>query len=231
MNKNNYLVSFFLFIIMSLFIGCSDDDTLQSEKKSNGAIEGKVSDSLSNLAISSASVQIQPDGIYTTTDENGYYLFDDLKSGSYYLGISVEGFKPEMSEIKVAANSTMKLNLLLNRLHKSYDTSNVLLHIGEEFNYSDFVLKFVDIIGDSRCPKSVVCKWEGRVDAVFQVKDFSHNEKFDTLKIHGLSFPPQPDTMLFQNYKIILRDIIPYPDTPAAIPKYQYEALLSITKN
>jgi len=58
-----------------------------------GEISGTIYDSISGLPLAGASVSIPGFDLVTVTDEDGYYLFDELFTGKYRLTCSRQGYQ------------------------------------------------------------------------------------------------------------------------------------------
>ena len=82
------------------------------------------------------------------------------------------------------------------------------------------------LIEDSRCPRGVVCTWEGTAVAKFSVTVNDHEQPV-TLSTLKLRFPS--DTILM-GYKIEFLDLLPYPDINKSHDISEYRAELKITK-
>ena len=94
------------------------------------------------------------------------------------------------------------------------------LKIGESMNISDhgIIIKFIDVIEDSRCPSDVVCFWEGTVALVVNIHFGVTNLGQSTLNktnLHKISF---------MGYYIKYIDLKPYPISTEAIHKSNYNA-------
>ena len=82
----------------------------QSAKK----IFGYVYDSNSNLPLVGANIVIDGTSIGTTTDEFGYFQFDNLLAGSYSLTVSYIGYKiKRVPDIVVTGDQPIKVDLYL----------------------------------------------------------------------------------------------------------------------
>ena len=115
-------------------------------------------------------------------------------------------------------------------------SNEVKVRLGEEFSLksgqvaviSDENLKieFVEVTGDSRCPKGVTCIWEGRVSCLAEI---TYRGSLDSLVLTepGLTnFPPEQS---FHGYKLAYH-IEPYPQAGAEIAEDEYRLHLKISK-
>lgn len=90
----------------------------------------------------------------------------------------------------------------------------------------DIIVKFVGIAEDSRCPRSVVCVWEGRVIAIIEIVSDKRIQQF------RLSQPGSTNESargLFRGYEIVYR-IEPYPEEPDDIRIDEYNLILTFSK-
>jgi hypothetical protein len=83
------------------------------------------------------------------------------------------------------------------------------------------------VLNDSRCPKGVICIWEGNARVRFIYSKNVQDTRFE-LNTHGsLSFPS--DTVI-DGYRIELIDLNPYPEAGKIIPQSEYRAEIKITE-
>ncbi|HMC00350.1 MAG TPA: carboxypeptidase-like regulatory domain-containing protein [Flavobacteriaceae bacterium] len=76
----------------------------------NGAIAGMVLDGeLNNTPLTLASVSLEGTSLTSTSDENGYFYFENLESGSYTLVFSFVGYKSKKLEVQVTQNKQTKV--------------------------------------------------------------------------------------------------------------------------
>jgi len=87
----------------------------------------------------------------------------------------------------------------------------------------DWNVTFSGNIQDSRCPTSVVCVWEGRVDVQLEVGD----------EVIFLGLPQHQDLGqskdTIDNKVIELLEVLPYPEGTNPIPNDQYQVKLVVT--
>jgi hypothetical protein len=92
-------------------------------------------------------------------------------------------------------------------------------------NGEDLKIRFVDVVGDSRCAAGVVCFWAG--EAICLVEITYANKTFDkVLTQPGLLAPAQTD---FANYNIAF-DLKPYPQAGKEIEDKDYRLDLEIER-
>jgi len=107
--------------------------------------------------------------------------------------------------------------------------------IGEKFTLAigqnasitgeNFQIRFVEVVGDSRCPQGVTCIWAGEATSLIEIF-YSGTTYRKALTQPGASDPAQAD---FQNY-IIVFDLQPYPKAGVEIENKDYRLQLEIRK-
>ncbi len=106
--------------------------------------------------------------------------------------------------------------------------SSVNLQLNQQVKWHDFTIEFMQLAGDSRCPKGVQCAWAGNAQGVFLVTGKSSAE---TLALNTHGGDEYPKSSVINGYEIKLLDIKPYPATNIKIDPNQYLAHLSIKKS
>ena len=107
----------FAFVLFVIFIGCGDDDSADVGPRivssPEGVISGLATDLVTEEGIANATVtlakkksvtdekSIFEDVASTTTDANGIFRFESLKSGDYTLRIFALGFLEQRAEVNV----------------------------------------------------------------------------------------------------------------------------------
>ena len=78
--------------------------------QSNGAIAGMVLDGeLNNTPLTLANVSLEGTSLTSTSDENGYFYFENLESGTYTLVFSFVGYESKKLEVQVTQNKQTKV--------------------------------------------------------------------------------------------------------------------------
>lgn len=88
-----------------------------------------------------------------------------------------------------------------------------------------FKIRFVEVIGDSRCPEGAVCIWAGEVSCKVEIT-------YGETVIQKILVQPGSSgnsTSNFQNHEIAF-NVKPYPVVGKQISKDQYRLVLTITK-
>ncbi|MBA4850210.1 hypothetical protein H1R81_07385 [Emticicia sp. BO119] len=86
-------------------------------------------------------------------------------------------------------------------------------------------------IEDSRCPKSVVCVWEGMVKVYISVSEKGATKEA-VIEIKGGEQKPSSTTVELNGntYLIEVTDVSPYPQTPDPISLQDYKISFTIKK-
>jgi hypothetical protein len=115
-------------------------------------------------------------------------------------------------------------------------TGEVKGRLGEEFSLridqsvvitgEDLEIRFVEVSEDSRCPKDVLCGWEGRVSAVVEI---SANGSLQQLKLTQPGLTEQPTREAYKEYQLTFK-VEPYPQEGKEIAADEYRLLLTVTK-
>jgi len=101
------------------------------------------------------------------------------------------------------------------------------LAIGQSasLNGEDLDIRFVSVIGDSRCPAGVVCIWAGEASCMVEIT-YADKVFEKVLTQPGLTEPAQAD---FANYTIAF-DLKPYPEAGKKIKDEDYRLDLNIVR-
>jgi hypothetical protein len=86
-------------------------------------------------------------------------------------------------------------------------------------------IRFVEVVGDSRCPQGVTCIWAGEATSLIEIT-YADTTYRKTLTQPGSTEPPQAQ---FLNYTIIF-DLQPYPQAGVEIANKDYRLQLEILK-
>lgn len=89
----------------------------------------------------------------------------------------------------------------------------------------DLAMRFVEVIGDSRCPTGVVCIWAGEVSCLLEITNSGKTSE-KVLVQPGQTEPPKTD---FADYQITY-DVQPYPRAGEQIKKDDYRLTLAVSK-
>jgi hypothetical protein len=102
------------------------------------------------------------------------------------------------------------------------------LAIGQSasLNGEDLIIRFVDVIGDSRCAAGVVCIWAGEASCMVEI-DYADKVFDKVLTQPGLTEPAQTD---FADFTIAF-NLEPYPQAGEQIKDKDYRLELQISKS
>ncbi len=107
-----FLISFFLFtffLTSPLFVG-------EAISQSNIKIQGYIYDQETGNLVPGAEIKIINTGYRTTSNNNGFFIFEKLPVGSYWLEVnSPEYEKKIISDVEVVEDITRKINICLKR--------------------------------------------------------------------------------------------------------------------
>ena len=86
------------------------------------SVIGNITDNeIINEPLLYANVSIKGTSIEATTDENGLFVFDNLKEGTYTLVCSFIGYETKELNVEVKSDKTAAVNLALNPTSFSFD--------------------------------------------------------------------------------------------------------------
>ncbi len=85
-------------------------------------------------------------------------------------------------------------------------------------------IRFLEVIGDSRCPRGVICVWEGEVSSSVEIT-YRNSPNRVTLTQRGSS----SSTTDFNEYWITCA-VQPYPEAGKKIEKQDYRLLITVNK-
>jgi uncharacterized membrane protein len=94
---------------VALFVSCTNND----EYDYFGKINGTVTDRANGAAISNANVILSPGGANRLTNSSGFYEFENLEPGDYYVDVQHIGYKTDKKNITVRVGETAPVNFLL----------------------------------------------------------------------------------------------------------------------
>jgi hypothetical protein len=90
----------------------------------------------------------------------------------------------------------------------------------------DLVIKFIDVIAESRCPSGVECIWQGEVSCLVEIT-YSRAGQEKVLTYPGLT--QEPAEAQFGPYQFTFT-VDPYPEAGKEIKKSEYRLNLLVTK-
>lgn len=109
-------------------------------------------------------------------------------------------------------------------LGKNFDA-----RIGERVDIAgeSLAVTFEKVVEDSRCPTGTTCIWEG--DAVVRLGLRGARAATGTLDLHA-QMPSQREGA-FQNYRVRIVQLVPWPKDGTGIPASQYVATLVVVRS
>lgn len=82
-----------------------------------GSLSGNINDN-SKIALPGAKVTLQPGNIYTTSDEDGNFIFLNVPPGKYTLKVNYIGYGVREYPITIAADKNTNQNIIFNKREK-----------------------------------------------------------------------------------------------------------------
>lgn len=90
-----------------------------------------------------------------------------------------------------------------------------------------FTVKFDSVMNDSRCPKDVVCVWEGVASVRFTISENGHQ---NTVELHTLNSGTWTDNATINGVNIKLLALNPYPESTVKPNYKKYKATILLSK-
>ncbi|MDO8665661.1 MAG: hypothetical protein Q7J79_03555 [Gemmatimonadales bacterium] len=97
---------------------------------------------------------------------------------------------------------------------------DIVLQLGQSTTIAGLTVTFRDMLGDSRCPRDVLCIWAGNAKVQLDLAAESGRAITVTLDTSG------PRDVVFLARRIELVDLTPYPDSRIRIAKSAYHVRL-----
>jgi hypothetical protein len=98
----------------------------------------------------------------------------------------------------------------------------------DEMLEGGFGVAVLDVLEDSRCPKTVTCVWQGA--AVVRLSMIDGSGQRDPRWIALATSPDARRSFVYEGYRVELVDVMPYPDVPKKIEPYEYRVSLRVTR-
>lgn len=104
----------------------------------------------------------------------------------------------------------------------------ISLHIGQSvvITGEDLEIRFVEVSEDSRCPKDVICVWEGRVVAVIEI---TSGNSLQQLKLIQPGLTEEPAAETHQEYQLTFK-VEPYPEAATELAADGYTLVLIVDR-
>jgi len=87
-------------------------------------------------------------------------------------------------------------------------------------------IEFIDVVGDSRCPKGVTCIWAGEVTVKVAINT---GNSLDELLLTEYGLSNGKATAVYQKYRLVYH-VEPYPEQGTTIAKDQYQLLIMVSR-
>lgn len=103
-----------LFTCIFLLPACLDElPVFEEVKPGPGSISGKVTNSVTGLPISGATVSTLPATSVVTTDSTGKYILANIPAGSYTITVELTGYETKSVDVTISSNGAAIGNLTL----------------------------------------------------------------------------------------------------------------------
>ncbi|MBD5388242.1 SUMF1/EgtB/PvdO family nonheme iron enzyme, partial [bacterium] len=138
------------FLLAGAFTGCEKES-----EKANSTIKGVVTDKETGETLSGVTIGLQPTGKQVQTAEDGAYIFENLKAGTYTLKAQKEGYVDYIQEeLQLVVDQTTILDVEMEEPFVEFqitdETGNIIEEMGCGIE-SSFKLKNVgNIAGEWR---------------------------------------------------------------------------------
>lgn len=134
--KTNFSQFLLIFFLLN-FGSCAKDSEYLNDIPVTGSIYGFVKDYADGRSLSNCYVSLSPDNKSCTTDDNGSFSFQSLKSGTYNLSFSSYGYHDATRTVSVEAGKRVEASIGMRAKSSLVLSSNSL-----DFGYDTNVLSF-----------------------------------------------------------------------------------------
>jgi hypothetical protein len=117
------LFKYLLFSFCFFFISCSKDDPIETR----GNVYGRISEDISNQAITSVQVSISGNQQTISTGQDGSYQFSDLTAGSYSITASKTGYLTDVKNVTIVPGETSNGDFSLEKELPTINPTSVTL--------------------------------------------------------------------------------------------------------
>ena len=103
-----------------------------------------------------------------------------------------------------------------------------VLYIGDSIHIEgeELQIKFLEVTGDSRCPKDVTCIWAGEVSCMVEIRYWESINRLILTEPGLTDWPPERS---FKEYNLVYH-VEPYPTEGVDIAEDEYQLHLKVTK-
>ena len=140
----------------------------------------------------------------------------------------------EVAKLRFSLLAVLLLLLLLAAC--GGEAGEVKANLGQEFSLSmgqtasiqdeALKLRFLEVIGDSRCPKDVTCVWQGQASCLVEI---TYSELLHKVTLIQPGLSEEPSQIDFNDY-LIKFNLTPYPEAGKEIKKNDYRLRLVVTR-
>jgi len=140
----------------------------------NGSINGQIFDAETNFVLNNADILISPYQLKTSSDNDGYFKFENLPEGKYILNISHIGYSAGTIEVLIVSGRKTDLRINLNPV--SITTGEIIVTS----------IRYDAMLKDISMPMEVVSQDEINTKSVLTVPDILKNKSGISLTRDGI---------------------------------------------
>jgi len=110
---------------------------------------------------------------------------------------------------------------------------NSVLQGGEQLEFGDKSIRFIEVVSDSRCPKEVTCVWAGEAKVLIEIfeKGKLINQKLVVINPYSLGEIPLQFSAGGGIYSITAFKLFPYPSTVSKKDTMDYTLKMQVSEN
>lgn len=114
------------------------------EEETTGSISGIVSDKTTGEPVSVVNVELDPGGKSTVTGSDGFFCFKNLKSGTYTISFSKQGYKAGNKTVSVSSGENAEANLTIERIPAVITCDRDILDFGDNASMNTLSFNIVN---------------------------------------------------------------------------------------
>ena len=110
---------------------------------------------------------------------------------------------------------------------------NSVLQGGEQIEFGDKSIRFIEVVSDSRCPKDVTCVWAGEAKVLIEIfeKGKRINDKIVVINTYAIDEIPLQFSAGGGIYSITAFKLFPYPSTTSKNDTMHYTLEMQVSEN
>lgn len=232
--KNTFVI--IILLLLPFMVGC-DNDTDLSDVYLNAVITGS-DPGCGKCIVSFTDDKMLVERILGVSDNNSY-LVVNLNAGENPTGVSVriKARKATAQELPVCntlypASALPSIYVLDYQLYTfNYNRAfDIPEKFGMQSRDGQYLLRFDSVLTDSRCPEGLYCFWQGIAGVRFTITEKNTaSVSFDlyTWNNPGMNWS---DSTMYNNLKIRLLGLTPYPSANVRNNYNNYKARIIVTK-